>query len=150
MEIDISPIGFIRNNTVKHEKHDWYNTQSEIIVNEELNNLLDGIENFSHISVLFWLHEISEEERRIQKVHPRRDNTLPLLGVFATHTPTRPNPIGLTTVRLLKRNKNVLTVTGLDAINGTPVLDIKSFIPQFESSNEVKTPPWVSSHERGR
>jgi tRNA-Thr(GGU) m(6)t(6)A37 methyltransferase TsaA len=65
------------------------------------------------------------------------------VGVFATRSPARPNPIGLTTVRVLERSRNTLKVTGLDAIDGTPVLDIKPYIPGYDSPTRAKTPSWM-------
>ena len=149
MNIDIKIIGIVRNDVIEPARHNWKITQSEIVIDEAFTELLDGIEAFSHISVLFWLHKITQEQRLTIRVHPRRDETLPLQGVFATHTPTRPNPIGLTTVRLLERHNNILKVIGLDAINDTPILDIKPFIPPLLSSEKVVLPEWVSEHERG-
>ena len=115
---------------------------SQIIVEKKYSRALDGIDSFSHVVVLFWLHGIRSGERRILKVHPRRDMSLPLTGVFATRSPARPNPIGITAVKLLKREGNVLTVQGLDAINGTPVLDIKPYIPEDFSGPEIKVADW--------
>ena len=78
------------------------------------------------------------------KVHPRRKQSLPLVGVFATRSPARPNPIGMATVKLLECHDNVLKVIGLDAVDGTPVLDIKPYIPGYDSPNEAKTPDWIT------
>jgi len=114
---------------------------SQIIVHHELTEALAGIEDFSHLFVLFWLHEISGEQRKTLKVHPRGRKDLPLLGVFATRTMLRPNPIGLTLVELVKVEGNVLTVRGLDALDGTPVLDIKPFDP-WDTAKDAKVPRW--------
>ena len=84
-------------------------------------------EEFSHLFVLFWMHEVSEAARSNMKIHPRGRKDIPLQGVFATRTQHRPNPIGLTLVELLKVNGRVLTVRGLDAYDGTPIIDIKPF-----------------------
>jgi tRNA-Thr(GGU) m(6)t(6)A37 methyltransferase TsaA len=87
------------------------------------------------------MHRIPEEERRIMKVHPRGREDMPLLGVFATRTPYRPNPIGLTLVELMKVEGNVLTVRGLDAFDGTPVLDIKPF-DYWDIAEAARVPEW--------
>ena len=87
---------------------------------------LEGIEKLSYIDVLYWMHKLTEKDRRKLKVHPRGDLSKPLTGVFATRSPMRPNPIGLTRVRLLRRERNVLFVEGLDALDGSPIIDIKS------------------------
>ena len=114
--IKIEPIGFVRNQAVGDEVKDKSRT-SEIVVNPELAQALEGIAGFSHLFVLFWLSEISTEQRKMLKVHPRGRRDLPLLGVFATRTNLRPNPIGLTLVELVNVEGNVLTVRGLDAFN---------------------------------
>jgi tRNA-Thr(GGU) m(6)t(6)A37 methyltransferase TsaA len=75
------------------------------------------------------------------KVHPRRRKDLPLLGIFATRTMTRPNPVGLTLVELVKVEGNVLTVRGLDAFDGTPILDIKPF-DSWDIAETAKVPEW--------
>jgi tRNA-Thr(GGU) m(6)t(6)A37 methyltransferase TsaA len=101
------------------------NRLSQIVIDDRLIEALEGIEDFSHLFVLFWLYKVEKEERKILKVHPRGREDLPLLGVFATRTMHRPNPIGLTLVELVTVERNILTVRGLDAFDGTPVLNIK-------------------------
>jgi len=107
-----------------------YRTDEEnvmrIEVYTEYTEALDGIEKLTHINVLYWMHRLTENDREKLKVHPRGDMDRPLTGVFATRSPVRPNPIGLTRVELLKREGNVLFVKGLDALDGSPVIDIKS------------------------
>jgi tRNA-Thr(GGU) m(6)t(6)A37 methyltransferase TsaA len=139
-KIVLKPIGFVRTEAVGDEVKDKSRI-SRIIIHRELTEALEGIKEFSHLFVLFWLHEITSEERKTLKVHPRSRADLPLLGVFATRTKLRPNPIGLTLVELLKVEGNVLTVRGLDAFNGTPVLDIKPF-DFWDSAKDVKVPEW--------
>jgi tRNA-Thr(GGU) m(6)t(6)A37 methyltransferase TsaA len=119
-DIVFTPIGVVRTTAVSDEIRDKTHI-SQLVLRKELTTALDGIEGFSHLFVLFWLHKTSAEERKILKVHPRRRKDLPLLGIFATRTMTRPNPVGLTLVELIKVEGNVLTVRGLDAFNGTPV-----------------------------
>ena len=121
---------------VKDKKH-----LSEIVIDCELTPALEGITEFSHIFVLFWLSEISVEQQQMMKVHPRGRRDLPLLGVFATRTNLRPNPIGLTLVELVKVEGNVLTVRGLDAYDGTPVLDVKPF-DFWDTAKDARVPKW--------
>ncbi|OYT47041.1 tRNA (N6-threonylcarbamoyladenosine(37)-N6)-methyltransferase TrmO [Candidatus Bathyarchaeota archaeon ex4484_231] len=97
-----------------------------IEVYAEYAEALDGIEKLTHINVLYWMHRLTEKNRGKLKVHPRGDLNRPLTGVFTTRSPVRPNPIGLTRVKLLKRKGKVLFVKGLDALDGSPVIDIKS------------------------
>jgi len=144
MRIELSPIGIVRNDIKEARKFEAENVVSDIDIFPEYLEALDSIESFSHIMIIFWLHKIRETERSIRKVHPRNNSTLPLSGVFATRSPVRPNPIGITTVKLLERKANILRVSGLDAIDGTPVLDIKPHLPENVSGDELKLPAWVT------
>jgi tRNA-Thr(GGU) m(6)t(6)A37 methyltransferase TsaA len=119
---------------------------SEIVIDEGLTRALDGLEGFSHIIVLFWMHLATREKKRL-KTHPMGRQDVPPQGLFATRSPNRPNPIGKTTVRLLERNGNVLRVQGLDAIDGTPVIDIKPYMPGYDSASDATTPDWVFREE---
>jgi tRNA-Thr(GGU) m(6)t(6)A37 methyltransferase TsaA len=116
---------------------------SEIVINDDLEGILDGIEDFSHILVLYWAHQASEESRGLKKVHPMGRKENPLTGVFATCSPARPNPVLMTAVKLLAREGNVLRVQGLDAIDGSPVIDVKPYVPSYQVSDEVKVPWWM-------
>jgi tRNA-Thr(GGU) m(6)t(6)A37 methyltransferase TsaA len=138
-EIILKPIGFVKTNAVGNEVKDKSRI-SKILLNPELVEALDGIEGFSHIFVLFWLNEVTSQPRAL-KFHPRGRMDMPLLGVFALRTNQRPNPIGLTLVELLKVEGNVLTVRGLDAYDGTPVLDIKPF-DSWDNAANHRVPDW--------
>lgn len=137
-------IGTVRNDLHDAKSHDWTEVVSEIVLDPEVAPGLDGLEGFSHIVVLFWLDKVTPQERQVLKAHPHKRKDLPLVGVFAIRTPSRPNPIGVTIARLLERRDNVLKVKGLDAIDGTPVLDIKPFMPGAVPRGELKTPDWVA------
>ncbi len=139
-KIVLKPIGFVRTESVGDEVKDKSRI-SQIVLHSELAEALDGVGGFSHLFVLFWLHETSESQRKTLKVHPRGRRDLPLLGVFATRTMLRPNPIGLTLVELMKVEDNVLTVRGLDAFDGTPVLDIKPFDSR-DMTEAARVPEW--------
>lgn len=97
-----------------------------IAINPEYVEGLDGIEELDHLEILYWMHKLNEEERAILKIHPRGDLSRPVKGVFSLRSPVRPNPIGVTRVRLLKREDGAVLVEGLDALDGSPVIDIKS------------------------
>lgn len=149
-ETALMAIGQVRNQVLKPIHHGWDEIVSEIILDPSLSPALDGIEEFSHLTVLFWLHQVTAQERRLRKIHPKDRQDLPLVGVLATRTQYRPNPIGLTVVKLLERRGNVLKVQGLDAINGTPVLDLKPWIPERISPEEVRMPAWLTSLFQGQ
>jgi tRNA-Thr(GGU) m(6)t(6)A37 methyltransferase TsaA len=139
-KIVMQPIGFVKTTAVGNEVRDK-NRTSQIIIRSDLTEALDGITGFSHLFVLFWLSQISVEQRMTMKVHPRGRKDLPLLGVLATRTNLRPNPMGLTLVELVKAEGNVLTVRGLDAFDGTPVLDVKPF-DLWDIGENARMPDW--------
>ena len=143
MDMKIKTIGIVKNSVKEPKDDDWTTVVSEIIINKKYEQALDQVDGFSHILVLYWMNRITPAKRLKLKVHPKRRKDLPLVGVFATRSPARPNPIGLTTARVLERSGNVLKVTGLDAIDGTPVLDIKPYIPGYDSPARAKTPAWM-------
>jgi len=147
-KICLEPVGFVKTKAVGKEVRDK-NIISQIVFREELTEALKGIQDFSHLFVLFWLHEMSNEDRRIMKVHPRGRRDMPLLGIFATRSPHRPNPIGLTRVKLLKVKGNIVTVQGLDAFDGTPILDIKPF-DSWDTTEDFKVPDWWMKLEKER
>jgi len=147
-KIYLEPVGFVKTEVVGKEVRDK-NVVSRIVFREEYTEALEGVEEFSHLFVLFWLHGMSNEDKRIMKVRPRGRSDMPLLGIFATRTPHRPNPIGLTRVKLLKVEGNVITVQGLDAFDGTPVLDIKPF-DSWDTTEDFKVPKWWKKLEKER
>ena len=138
--IILKPIGVIRTTAIGNEVRDKTRT-SQIVIRKDFVKALDGIIDFSHLFVLFYLHKIPNSQRKILKVHPRGRKDMPLLGVFATRTMLRPNPVGLTLVELVKVEDNILTVRGLDAFDGTPVLDIKPF-DSWDNAKTIKLPAW--------
>lgn len=121
----------------------------KIVLDKRLMRALDGISWFSHLFILFWMHGIRETDRRVLRVHPRGRKDVRLQGVYATRGARRPNPIGLTLVRLLSRRANVLRVQGLDAADGTPVLDIKPY-DYWDSTQKARVPAWWLKLERER
>ncbi len=105
---------------------------------------LEGLQGFSHLWVLYWFHENdSPEQRQTLRVHPRRDPANPLTGVFACRSPERPNLIGFTACRIVTVNGNVVEVADLDARDGTPILDLKPYIPEGDAIPEARTPEWL-------
>jgi len=139
--IQVNPIGTV-------QSHDG---RQAVVIRPELAPALEGLTGFSHVWVLYWFNENDRpEERATLKVHPRRDPTNPLTGVFATRAPVRPNLIGLAACRLLKLEGNVLEVEGLDAREGSPVLDLKPYIPQSDALPEAGVPWWVEKIMKGK
>ena len=139
-------IGIVRNEIKQAApaRRNWGEIVSEIVIDTSLTEALDGLEEFSHIIVLYWMHRATSREVSL-KVHPRGKQELPLVGLFVTRSPNRPNPIGKATVRLLQRQGNILRVEGLDAIDGTPVIDIKPYIPGYDSAANTTEPQWITN-----
>jgi tRNA (adenine37-N6)-methyltransferase len=117
--------------------------KSTIKIFSEWNEALTGIGGFSHIVVLFWMHKVTKKKRNMKKAKPCNINQPK--GVLATRMPFRPNPIGLSIVKLLRRRKSILKIDGIDAHEKTPVLDIKPYTghPKDLITN-YHTPSWVS------
>ena len=136
--IEIEPIGYLKNDFKDEIPDDYKDKESIIKIKEEFTEGLLGIEKNSHITVLMWF---DRSDRSIQQVHPMADKENPLTGVFSTRSPVRPNPIAVTVCRLIRKEGNELTVKGLDGLDGTPVIDIKSYKP-YEVS-DPKYPDWV-------
>jgi len=142
-KIVIRPIGIVRNGVTEKRKEGWEDVISEIVVEESLTDCLDGLEEFSHIIVICWMHKVALGRQFVAKIHPRGREDLPLVGLFATRGPERPNSLSVTTTRLLERHGNVLKVVGLDAFDGTPVIDIKPYMPGYDSPAEAWEADWV-------
>ncbi len=110
----------------------------------DFRDAMDGLDGFSHINVLFWFHENDHSEgRSVLKVRPRKDPRNPLIGVFATHSPLRPNLIGITLCRIQAIDDTRIEVDAIDAREGTPVIDIKCFIPTSRRLESLRLPKWV-------
>jgi len=105
---------------------------------------LKSVEGFSHLIILYWIHlRDNEKERRILLVFPRRHEVDVEVGVFACRSPSRPNPIGLCVVELLKVEGCILIVKDLDALEGSPIIDIKPYIPRADSIPNARVPGWT-------
>ncbi len=118
-------------------------TVSEIEIHSEYAECLDGIEAFSHILVLYWPHRLEPDRRSLRKVHPMGRKDIPLQGIFATRSPARPNPVLVSAVRLLERRGHVLRVQGLDALDASPVVDLKPVIRHNEGVEQPDVPDWI-------
>ena len=138
----LRPIGVVRNSE-QQRYEGWEDVRSDLIFRDDLLEALDSIEGYSHVIVIFHLHQVPEAERTAGRIHPRGDPQYPLQGVLATRSQRRPSSIGVSVVPLLRRRKNILRVQGLDALNGTPILDIKPYIPHYDSVADAKIPDWA-------
>jgi len=142
--MNVKAIGIVRNNLKKPSKEETGKVISEIVIDPSLVEALDNLDEFSHVIILYWMHQLDLSQGFPVKVHPRGRQDKSPVGVFASRSPNRPNPIGKTTVRLIARQGNKLKVEGLDAIDGTPVIDIKPYLPNYDSAAGGKVPSWIT------
>jgi len=141
-EIKFKAIGTVHNEIKERAHRDTRDIISEIVLDSNLTEGLDDIEDFSHLVIIYFMHK--SRKPFPMKVHPRYRMDLTPVGVFASRSPDRPNPLGKTIVKLLERKKNVLKVQGLDAMDGTPVIDIKPYIPEIDSVKDARVPRWMT------
>ena len=146
----MTPIGAVKCAVTEMSQGGWAKIDSEIHLDPQLAGGLQGLAGFSHILVTFALDRalgFDPAKQLMRKPKGRED--LAAVGVFAQRTKYRPNPLAVTTVKLLGIEGNVLRVHALDALDGTPVLDIKPYMPPFDRMDDVKMPPWVSHFIEG-
>jgi tRNA-Thr(GGU) m(6)t(6)A37 methyltransferase TsaA len=143
-DIILRPIGIVRNRIKKPMASGWEDVKSRIVLMPELGDALLGLDGYSHVFVLFWPHQIPEEVRGSKpRLHPLDNPANPLQGVLATRSQIRFNPILASVVPLLKVKGSELHVRGLDAVDRSPVLDVKPYIAYHDSVPDAKVPKWV-------
>jgi len=128
MALKLKPVAVVRNG-VTERPEDWDGVKSKLIFDKELVQGLYELGHFKHIWVIFGFHKMRDT---VLKIHPNRDPANPLVGVFASRSPTRPNKLGLTLVEIVSIRKNIVTVKGLDAFDGSPVFDIKPYEEEID------------------
>lgn len=143
----VQPIGYVRRpGVVEPDPADYYDpwTETALEILPRWAAALDGIEEYSHLFVIFWLDRAARARKaRTQQPEGRAD--LPEVGLFATRSPRRPNPIGVSAPRLLRREGNALWVSGIDAWPGTPILDIKGYAPRDDLRPDATVPSWLET-----
>ena len=140
--IEIEPIGYVRHQVAEADvARRRRELVSEIEILDRYAPALDGIEDWSHLFVLFWMHKLEVGHPPILRARPRGRIDLPELGVLASRGRQRPNPIGLAVVELLERRGNVLSVRRLDAFDGTPVIDLKPY-DNYDVVQDLRMPAW--------
>lgn len=162
-EILLRPVGVVRNEEEQPSlvarsgdlelrpgegRLQWHTRVSDLVIDTSLAGILDGIEDFSHLLVLYWAHCVPPEGRALIKAHPMGRKDLPLVGIFSTCSPARPNNICATVVRLVEHQGNMLKVEGLDALDGSPIIDIKPYIASYYSDEGAKVADWMERIQR--
>jgi tRNA-Thr(GGU) m(6)t(6)A37 methyltransferase TsaA len=120
---------------------------SELVIRPELEGILDGLDDFSHALVLYWPHLLPPHGRSLTKVHPMGQKAFPLVGIFSTCSPARPNPILVTTVKILEKNGHILKVQGMEAVDGSPIIDIKPYTKTYCLAEDIKLSDWMNQIE---
>jgi len=144
-EFTVRPIGVVRSPQDKMSQGGWARIESVIELEPQYAGGLAGLGEFSHVIVVFALDRAQFELAEHLTRQPRGRADAPRLGVFAQRTKYRPNPLAVTTVELLGVEGHRVRVRGLDALDGTPVLDIKPYIPMFDRAESPRVPAWVDA-----
>jgi tRNA-Thr(GGU) m(6)t(6)A37 methyltransferase TsaA len=145
MEIKISPVAFVKNTRQEPDDDNWGDIISEIILADDIPaEALSNITGFSHLEIIYYFDKV-KPGAIVYSGHPRGNTNYPVVGIFGQRKKDRPNMLGLCTVELLSLNGKTLTVKYLDAINGTPVLDIKPVFKEFQTQSAIKQPAWVAA-----
>jgi len=139
--IKLKPLGKASNTVSKPTLPGWKDVVTEIAINKTYSKGLDGIEDYSHVIVVYWMDK--EKECHL-KHHPQGKEDVPFIGIFACRCPQRPNRIAISTVELLSREENKIKVKGLDIVDGTPILDIKPYTPEYDRVAKARVPDWVN------
>lgn len=116
--------------------------ESEIILYDKYANAVDGIDAYSHITVFYYYHVPAPKGDGSYKTRPHRDEKYPLVGVLATRGPNRPNDMGMCKARLIEAKGKTLRIAGLDAIDGSPIIDIKPYNARHDSQPDATMPEW--------
>lgn len=140
--IVMNAIGTVHNAVVEPVDMDWGKVTSELHIAEEYVPGLQGLADWSHVVVIYSMHATQFNATTHLVRRPRDRDDMPELGIFAQRARHRPNLIGITAVKLLAVEKHIVRVRGLDAIDGTPILDIKPYAPVYDGVNEPLVPGW--------
>lgn len=144
--LDMAPIGVVRGGRVEPIDDDWGGVLSEIVLDDRFpTDALDGLDEFSHVEVVYVFDQVDEATITVGARHPRGRSNWPRVGIFAQRAKGRPNRIGVSTCEIVTVDQRVVAVRGLDAIDGTPVLDVKPYMIEFAPRTPVRQPPW--SHQ---
>ena len=142
-DIIMQPVGYVKNNV--HDKKDvsWGEDASTIFLLEEYNGGLKGLEDFSHAIIIYFLDKAQYDKDKHLQRRPQNRNDMPMVGIFSQRGKDRPNRIGMTAVQIENVSEDSITVKGLDAIDGTFILDIKPYYPVCDKK-DARVPEWVT------
>jgi tRNA-Thr(GGU) m(6)t(6)A37 methyltransferase TsaA len=145
MKITLTPIGYVRGGRAETVDDDWGKIRAEIELDAArfAPEAVAGLESFSHLVVVTCFHKVKPATIKTGARHPRENPAWPKVGIFAQRGKNRPNRLGVSTCRILGVNGLKIRVQGLDAVDGTPVLDIKPHMTGFEPRGEIREPAWA-------
>ena len=141
--MNLEPVGTVKSPVTKETDEGWGKVTSEIRLNDAYAEGLTGLDGFSHAIIVFYMHKASFDASRHLVRRPQGKSDMPEVGIFAQRAKHRPNPIGVTAVEIVKVEGSILTVRGLDAVDSTPVLDVKPYFAAFDRVSAPRTPDWV-------
>lgn len=139
----MSPIGYVENSVKEKKDVSWGEDTSTIKLREEYRGGLKGLEDFSHAIIVYYLDKANYDKDLHLQRRPQNREDMPLVGIFSQRGKDRPNKIGMTSVEIIEVDATSITVKGLDAISGTPVLDIKPYYPAYDRK-DARVPEWVT------
>jgi tRNA-Thr(GGU) m(6)t(6)A37 methyltransferase TsaA len=142
MQIVMEPIGYVRNTVTERKDVAWGEDTSTIVLEESYISGLKGLEDFSHVIILYYLDKAKYVKEKHLQRRPQNREDMPLVGIFSQRGKDRPNQIGMTSVEIVSVSDDRIVVKGLDAIDGTPVLDIKPYYPVYDKK-DASVPEWV-------
>jgi tRNA-Thr(GGU) m(6)t(6)A37 methyltransferase TsaA len=147
MTISLEPIATVVGGRIEAIDDDWGKERAAIVLDEARFSAeaVAGLGAFSHIEVVFHFHQVAEDKVQYAARHPRGNTDWPKIGIFAQRGKARPNRIGVTVCRLASIEGMRIEVEGLDAIDGTPVLDIKPYMRDFAPRGAVREPDWAGA-----
>ncbi len=149
MEIVLRPVAVVHNQRSEPVDDHWNEIESEIVLAEHMpSESLLGICEFSHLEIIYFFDKVFDDQI-VFSGRPRGNPNYPVVGIFGQRKKDRPNRIGVCVVELVKVAQRSLTVRRLDAINGTPVLDIKPVLKEFLASGEIRQPAWSADLMKG-
>jgi len=142
-KINIIPIGSVKSAVTELVDENWGNVTSRINLFPEYKGSLAGLEDFSHVIVITYLHQAKYIPSKHLQRRPRGMESMPEVGIFSQRVKDRPNPIGVTAVEIISVGDDYIDVRGLDAIDATPVIDIKPYFPHYDKIEVPQIPEWV-------
>lgn len=149
MNITLEVIGYVESPVKDQTDEGWGELEARVVLQPEYREGLQGIEQFSHALIVTFLHQALFEPAKHLVRRPRGIDSMPKVGIFAQRAKDRPNPLGVTAVSIVGVEPGVLVVRGLDAIDGTPVVDVKPYYPAYDRVNSAAVPEWVDRLMQG-